>query len=149
MRKDWSSILFGPRKPFFSDGSLHIKDSWSEKNLIILPQPTNQLRFACWHTIGYMFGWDFHYKLLQECLDNSEFFYYLIHPGDFLIKEDLDSERKTFLDRIDYSLDYKMDKLDKALRLIKRSGRELVSMEELASISKKKLLSGLNIDEKK
>ena len=133
-RKDLLSPFLSPRAPYVTSGDLYQKSSDpGKKGLVILPLPTNRLRVACWHTMGFIFGWPLHEALLKSCLDRFEAFYYLMHPGDLLDKSDLDSRHgRILMERLEPSVEDKQRFLEKSIQRVLQSGRKIVTMEELA-----------------
>ncbi len=111
---------------------------WKNLSLVSLPVPTNKFRLACWHTTAFTFGWKFHKRLLEQCLKETDAFYYLIHPADLVVPKDLDNNRKTPWERLAYPREYKIEIMEKAMAIIKSSGRKLVSMQELARLTANK-----------
>ena len=53
-----------------------------------------------WHTIGFIFGFDYLFSKVEKYLEKSTFLNYVIHPADFLIKRDLDKRYINSLNRI-------------------------------------------------
>jgi len=135
-RKDFSYWLFGPTRPYMSAGSLWRRRIGAEKDKItMMPVPTSRFRFAFWHTLVFMFGWNIYERMLKECLKKDNF-YLIVHPADLMHADDLDSSIKSEIniDRIKRPpLDVKLDYLERAIRIIKENGRQIVTMEQLAS----------------
>lgn len=125
-RKDYKDFLFAPRTPYM------------HKNICVMPMPTNQFRIGCWHTTAFMFGWQAHQKLLQDCLNELDIFYYLVHPADLIDRNDLDPNRSIHLERLNQPLARKQQYLEQALTIIKNSGRTLITMNELAEHARKR-----------
>jgi peptidoglycan/xylan/chitin deacetylase (PgdA/CDA1 family) len=91
-RRDWFLHLVRPRFPHFVDsGNKRLSESAArDKALLILPMPTkNRFYPPCWHTLGYVFGWNFLKKYIASLLDKHDTLYYLMHPADFVSMEDL------------------------------------------------------------
>jgi peptidoglycan/xylan/chitin deacetylase (PgdA/CDA1 family) len=103
-----------------------------ERSLVSLPLPTNKWRMSCWHTTAFMLGWDRHAKLLRSCMREIDSFYYLLHPADMAGPEDMDVARKMHVERMQFSLQDKLELYDRAIQEIVKSGRKLVTMQELA-----------------
>lgn len=118
-RKDFIQCLYFPRNPTrFS-------------SMVELPLPTNKLRLPCWHTLGFVFGLNFYYSILRSCLRNFEAFYYLVHPADLMGPEDLSSGNHG-IERMKFPLEKKIAFFEKALTMVRESGRTFVTMSELA-----------------
>lgn len=101
-------------------------------SLSILPLPTGRFGMPVWHTIGFIFGWDYHFKLLRGSLDRHPFFYYVVHPADLLSSEDLDPNHKHHLERTHISLEEKIRRFEESIATIAEGGRQLVTMERLS-----------------
>jgi len=117
--------------PWSVKRNAHIYE-WNNQSMVMLPIPTNRFRISCWHTTAFLFGWDIHQKLLRSCLRDTDYFYYLIHPADLMEPGDVDPTRSLNLERMKYSLEYKIELLEMAIEEIVNSGKELVTMQELA-----------------
>lgn len=118
-REDWFTLIGGRREAHQNEG------------LFVLPMPTNRLRIACWHTLGFMVGWELHERILRACLREIDAFYYLVHPADLLDQNDLDSSRQHSFERMHESLEKKTVYLRRVIETILESGRVMVTMEEL------------------
>ncbi|KMP10764.1 hypothetical protein UR09_05270 [Candidatus Nitromaritima sp. SCGC AAA799-A02] len=129
--------FFGRRSEFLSMGKLYAESDLTsfgsqEKKIAILPLPTTRLRFPCWHTLAYVFGRSFHKRILQACLNQAGGFYYLMHPADLMVKEDLMPDRPCYFSRINFPLQKKIEILEESILMIINSGRKMVTMRELA-----------------
>lgn len=120
-RRDQRYWLTGNREPHRASGGLRV-----------LPLPANRWRIACWHTLAFVVGWRAYERLLRSTLRDTRAFYYLVHPVDLVGPDDLDASMRLFAERAEVPLERKQDYLRRALDVIGNSGRELVSMEELA-----------------
>lgn len=142
-RKDFALWLCGPRRPYLTSGSMFGGDlAEGKRSLVVLPIPTNRLRIACWHTMGFMVGWDCHRALLRHCLRSVDAFYYLTHPADLLGVQDLDTSRVAPFERMDTSLDEKIARFEECIRHILDSGRQIVTLGEIARRERDRLLRG-------
>jgi len=127
-RRDYIRSLYASRRPtLFTSQNPQLQG----RSLCVLPLPANRLRFPCWHTTGYMFGWDFHRRLLESCLRDVEYFYYLMHPGDLIAVEDQDPRYAHSLARMSVPLEVKMQRLSEMVAMIANSGRRLVTLSEM------------------
>lgn len=117
--------------PLVGNRMAHI-DRWGTGRLAALPLPATRLRLACWHTTAFLFGWRRHKRLLRTCLDEIEYFYYLVHPADLVVQEDLDPARTCRFERMEYDLETKIELFTSAIEEIVNRGRKLVTMHELA-----------------
>lgn len=96
-----------------------------------MPMPTNRYRIACWHTLGFIFGWKFQQQVLRQSLRELDAFYYLIHPADLTIPQDTLPNKKLYWERLEAPLSQKMAALEQAIEIMLESGREIVTMREL------------------
>ncbi|MCR4317063.1 MAG: polysaccharide deacetylase family protein [Planctomycetes bacterium] len=103
-----------------------------ERRLVSLPLPTNRWRISVWHTTSFMFGWKWHLRLLKSCLNDVEFFYYLLHPADLTEAKDISPERRMNFERMQFDLTVKEKLLDDSLSEVASAGRQFVTMRELA-----------------
>lgn len=144
-RKDLGYCLRGGRLPYQSCGdlfgktttSIDFREASKPKDIVVLPIPTNKMRMACWHTTGFVFGWDFHKRLLRSCLKSNDFFYYLMHPADLMGSQDLDSSRNAHFERMGVSLEEKFKRLEECIQIILESGRQIVTVNQLAGFARK------------
>ena len=142
-RKDFALWLCGPRHPYLTSGGMFGRGRANGKrSLVVLPMPTNRLRVACWHTMGFMIGWDYQRALLRDCLKSVDAFYYLAHPADLLGVQDLDTSRVARFERMGTSLDEKIARFDACIRQILDSGRTIVPLSEIARRERARLLGG-------
>ena len=117
--------------PLFARRTAHVIRRQG-RALVSLPLPTNRWRLSCWHTTAFMFGWKLHRLLLRSCLQDIDFFYYLVHPADLAAPEDLDPSREMRVERMGHSLEEKHRLFEAAIEEIVASGRKLVTMRELS-----------------
>jgi hypothetical protein len=123
-RKDYHLSILGHRKPYI------YKSRNGNKELAVMPLPTTTYRVACWHTIGYMFGWKAHSKILRNCLRCVDYFYYLTHPGDLSAPEDQDERFSTGIPRLALPLEEKIRRFEEAVKLI-CSQRKMVTLSQM------------------
>lgn len=124
-RKDFLYFLAGQR------GVHNI--TAGENSIMALPMPSNRLRMASWHTLVFMFGRKIHEMILRSCLHDVDAFYYVVHPADLIDEKDLARGRKIHLERLKTPLKQKIENLESAIKIIKDSGREIVTLRELAA----------------
>ena len=105
---------------------------YKEGDVTVLPLPTNRYHVACWHTLGFVIGWERHLQLLRSCLRDVDAFYYLIHPADLMDMSDLNPIKKLPFEPRGPSLEERQKRLKEAIEVILESGREIVTMRELA-----------------
>jgi peptidoglycan-N-acetylglucosamine deacetylase len=132
-RKDWLGPIKFPNIPFYLDSKMKVYKIDGDGRILILPLPSSgRLSPAIWHTIGFMFGWNFVRKAVTKLAAEQEGFYYLIHPADFLGVNDINKEFKHSLERMDVPLTEKLKYLDKVFSLLKESRRPVKTMKEIA-----------------
>lgn len=132
-RKDFTNFLAGHRRPFLTNGDLFGRAYDPNKpGLTVLPLPTTPARVACWHTMAFMFEWPTFERILMSCLRSLDCFYYLMHPADLAVPEDLTPGMKLHLERVDIPLATKVRHFERAIEHILSDGRELVTMRVLA-----------------
>ncbi len=117
-------------QPLLGNPRTHV----SPRGVLQMPVPTDRYRFACWHTVAFFLGWKAHERILRRVLDEVEAFYYVVHPADLLSAELLRKESKIHLARVHVPLDIKRRYLEDSLDIIQKSGREIVTMGELAKV---------------
>jgi hypothetical protein len=119
--------------PFHIKRNIHLVKT-DKGEILEMPLPSDRYRIACWHTLAFMTGWNIHQRIMRSTLKDIEAFYYLVHPADLACKEDLDPNRKIYLERLDHSLEDKLTLLDNSIKLIAESGRKIVTLRELAKL---------------
>ncbi len=140
-RKDWDLPLVSPLEPYFVDADFKRVEKGGEGKLLILPLPARRRWRVCtWHTAGFFFGWDKHYKSVETLSRTREGFYYLIHPADFIAPEDLSPQYKQHLERMDVPIDEKMRRLEDVFKILAASPRGVATMgQKAAAIAAKHL----------
>jgi len=73
-----------------------------------------------------------HRAILQSCLKEIEFFYYLVHPADLIAPEDVDASRPIYHERVHVPLAAKLELFERSIALILESGRQIITMDALA-----------------
>ena len=136
-RKDFLFPLLGKRRAFYSEGNLYRVHGTPPadgptKAIRVLPIPTNRYGIACWHTLVFVLPWRLHKRLITSCLDQIEAFYYVMHPADFIDRNDLDPARNNHWERLGVSIEQKREYLKQSIELILQSGREIVTLREHA-----------------
>ena len=123
--KDIMKSVFAPKDPFTyhaDSGSLHI-----------LPMPVTKTGIAFWHSLGFVLGWEAHFKMLRKILKESSAFYYIMHAGDMIAPSDLsiDSSIRR-MPRAKVSNEKKIQIFERVLDIFEESGKEIVTISELA-----------------
>jgi len=126
-RRDWMNPFIARKNPGYV---YHSKGKQSGR-LLQLPMPIlNRFQPPFWHTIGFLFGWNYSNKLLDKILAKDDFFYYLLHPADFLGLEDVGNYQHS-LERLDQPLNEKLAKLEDGIEKIVNTGRPVVLMKDV------------------
>ena len=87
-RKYWLGPIKFLNQPFYLDSRMKVDNQTGDGRLLILPLPTSgRFSKAIWHTVRFMFGWNFVRQAVIKLGAEQEGFYYLIHPADFLGKK--------------------------------------------------------------
>lgn len=132
-RRDWLHPLTRPIEPHFVDRAYRRMKGPGTGRLLILPLPTlSRFSAPCWHTSGFVLGWDRLKKRLSRLLQTRRGFYYLMHPADFSDTRDFEGKYKHILERADVPLSEKLRRAEEVFALIKGSGRPVVTMRALA-----------------
>ncbi len=112
---------------------MKVHNKQGDGRLLILPLPSSgRFSSAIWHTVGFMFGWDFVREAVIKLGEEQEGFYYLIHPADFLGKNDMNEKYNMSLARMDVPLKEKLKYLDEVFCLLKETKRPVKTMKEVA-----------------
>ena len=145
-RADYLSPLVTPRQAYLPDAA-YLKASAAHRQrhpgFVTMPLPTNRLRIATWHTTAFLFGERAHNWVLDGALDSVDAFYYLMHPADLMDARDTDPSRNMPLERMSTSLEDKLGLLERAIERVLASGREVVTMGELAAHQRRRLGASL------
>ena len=109
-------------------------------SILEFPMPAiNNMQTPIWNTMGYVFGFDYLKKKLKVILDRKKPFFFLIHPADFLDKDDMDSNYSLALERMDKgNYKNKLDNLEDVLNLIISKGYKPKKLIEIANIERNK-----------
>ncbi len=132
-RRDWLGPIKFSKHPFYLDSKMKVHNKPGDGRLLILPLPSSgRFSSAIWHTVGFMFGWDFVREAVIKLGKEQEGFYYLIHPADFLGKNDMNEKYNMSLARMDVPLKEKLKYLDEVFCLLKETKRPVKTMKEVA-----------------
>jgi len=95
-RKDYLLMLSHNQNPYFLK-----KNSKVKSKILEIPMPSiSKFDLPIWHTIGFIFGFDYLVSKVKKYLEKNTFLNYVIHPADFLVKSDLDKRYVNSLNRI-------------------------------------------------
>jgi len=115
-RNDYFLMLKHKSNPYFVHKNFNKK---SNKKVLEIPMPSvSRFNVPIWHTIGFVFGFDFLKKQIIKYMNKNNFLNYVIHPADILIKKDLDNRYTNSLARLDDDdLSKKINNLENILKL--------------------------------
>ena len=102
------------------------------RRLAELPLPVGRFRLPCYHTMGFIWGWNMQRRVLQECLARHECFYYLMHPVDVLDTHDVPLGLSQRIERLEVPVSEKLARAQEMIDLILKSGRRIITMKDLA-----------------
>lgn len=126
-RRDVLKSILAPREPFIYKGIN------GTGRLYILPIPITRARIACWHSLGYILGWETHFKLVRQALKTSKAFYYIMHAGDMVTPSDLTNQYVSrFMPRSNTSIEEKKKNFERVLDIFEENGKKIVTTKELA-----------------
>lgn len=132
-RDDYLLVLKHEPKPYFVNKN-------SKKNILEIPMPSNNnFKVPLWHTIGFMFGFNYLKKQILNYLDTNNFFNYVIHPADFLIKNDLDERYNNSLPRLNNNKKkFKISNLENIISIAKSKNYSFIKMNDYYNYLNKK-----------
>ena len=139
-RRDKKAFWFAPKKPYFIQPSSLIKKQTD--GLLMMPLPVaTPFKIPCWHTMYFAFGKKLANWVLRRALRENDYFYYLMHPRDLAdYTNDIPDNLKTahhdemsVFESLEAPILEKTDYVNEALRIIKESGRQFVTLETMAS----------------
>lgn len=123
--KDIMNSVFAPKDPFTFYGDCGV--------LHILPLPVTRMGMAFWHSLGFIIGWDAHFRLLRQCLKENKVFYYIMHAGDMIDPSDLNNGSfSRRMPRTKVSSKEKKQIFERILDIFEENGKEIVTFHELA-----------------
>lgn len=140
-RRDWLMPATVDREPFVVDRNFKKVTEQEKDSLVIFPLPSlGRFNITIWHTVGFVLGWPRFFPRLEKALERLEGFYYLMHPADFVSREDADPDRlyTHSLERLDISIDRKIEMMERVFEVMKNSNRPPKQMGEMASCYLKK-----------
>lgn len=125
-RRDWLEPLRSRRDPFMVRGQ--------KGDLVMLPMPVTPgpAGLAVWHTTGFVFGWQKHFRLMKQALENRRFFNYVIHPADLLGADDIPRGFAHSLERLNGSWEEKYDRMAECFQTLVQSARRMVTLREMS-----------------
>ena len=132
-RRDWELPLVSPLEPYFVDAHFQRYNQGGAERLLILPLPTRKRwQVSTWHTAGFFFGWEKHFKHVDMLSRTRDGFYYLIHPADFIAAEDLSPHYQQHLERMQVPIEEKMHRLEEVFQILAASSRGVKTMRDKA-----------------
>lgn len=119
------SDICWPRTPF------PFGDQAKGEPLRVVPMPRTSLGIACWHSLGFVLGWDRYYSMVEDAMDHCKHFYYVLHAADLLAPEDADlSVGRVPVPRGGVAIDDKLQAVERVLRMMEKRRFRIVTMEE-------------------
>ena len=113
------------RSPFVYRGKKAIGE------LYAFPLPTTKIGLPCWHSLGFLIGWNYYFKLLKRCLKDQDFFYYLMHVSDLVAPGDLYKKNSSLaMPRGKISIAEKKKQFEQVLDLFRKNRMKIVTMED-------------------
>ena len=85
-------------------------------------------------------GWKYLHKELSQHLSQTQAFYYLVHPADFICATEINAKKCNSLERMNVDLSVKMDKLREVFQELKRTKRPVTNMQDLANHAQRQML---------
>ena len=139
-RRDYLIPFKYKNGPFFLNSEMQMVSKETKDSILELPMPAiNNMQTPVWNTMGYVFGFNYLKKKLKVILDRKKPFFFLIHPADFLDKEDMDSNYSLALERMDKeNYTSKLNNLEDVLNLILSNGYKGKKLIEVANIERNK-----------
>lgn len=103
-------------------------------SLKILPIPIAMLDMACFHSLGFVYGWNYHYRALEYSLKKSGAFHYVMHTGDMVAPSDLvENDILQTMPRSQVSVLEKSESFDRVLRVFRENNTDIVTTRKLAA----------------
>ncbi|MDB0060479.1 polysaccharide deacetylase family protein [bacterium] len=128
-RRDYLQMLRHETKPYFVYKNFNSK---SKNKLLEIPMPSSsKFQIPIWHTIGFMFGFEFLKKQILNHMNTNNFLNYVIHPADILINRDLDKRYTNSLPRLDNNqLSSKIYNLERILEIVNDNHFSFIKMND-------------------
>jgi len=142
-RRDWLYPFTKPMAPYFADANYKCLHEKNNQSILVLPLPTlSRFSFPCWHTIGFLFGWDYAERKIKRNIMKTNCFYYLMHPADFVGQEDIQSNHIHSLERMNIGIRKKIDTIKRMFHIINSCSPVFLTLEQISNaIIKEKRLS--------
>ena len=137
-RRDYLVPFKYKSEPFFINSEMQIVNKEYKNSILEFPMPTiNNMQVPIWNTMGYLFGFNYLKKKLKSIFDKEKPFFFLIHPADFLDKNDLDSSYSLALERMDKeNYDSKLNNLSDVFSLILSHGYKGKKLIDIANMQR-------------
>tara|TARA_B110000483_G_scaffold230057_1_gene294788 strand:+ start:1248 stop:2195 length:948 start_codon:yes stop_codon:yes gene_type:complete len=128
-RSDYLQMLKHESDPYFVYKNFNNK---SKKKILEIPMPSSsKFNIPIWHTIGFMFGFNFLIKQISNYMSTNNFLNYVIHPADILINRDLDKRYVNSLPRLNNNqLNNKITNLERILGIGSKNDFTFVKMND-------------------
>jgi len=128
-RSDYFQMLRHKTNPYFVYENFNKK---SKKKILEIPMPSSsKFNVPIWHTIGFMFGFNFLKKQILDHMKTKSFINYVIHPADILINRDLDNKYVNSLPRLNNNqLHNKIHNFEKILKISNDNNFSFIKMND-------------------
>jgi peptidoglycan/xylan/chitin deacetylase (PgdA/CDA1 family) len=132
-RKDYFQMLKHEIRPYIINKNFKDK---SNNKILEIPMPSSsKFHIPIWHTIGFMFGFEFLKKQILTYINKNDFLNYVIHPADILINKDLDKRYINSLPRLNNNqLEDKICNLEKIFEIINDNHFSSIKMNDYFKI---------------
>ena len=128
-RKDYLTMFTGKTKPFVTKESYY--RSFKGQGIKIYPIPS-WFRLPYWLTIDFVFPRRISNMIFERNVNNSEFFYLLIHPADFLSEKDLENiEGVHSFERMNVPINDKLELFEQRLKILVNNGFDFKTFNQL------------------
>lgn len=133
-RRDWLYPFTKPITPYIADANYKYMSDKNRESILVLPLPTlSRFTFPYWHTIGFLFGWDYAERQLKKNIIKNNYFYYLMHPADFVGHEDIQSNCIHSLERMNVGVSKKINAINKIFDIIGSYSPVFLTVEQIAN----------------
>jgi len=133
-RRDWLYPFTKPITPYIADANYRSLNKRDSESIIVLPLPTlSRFTSPYWHTIGFLFGWVYASRQLKKNIIRNDYFYYLMHPADFLAREDIQFDYIHSLERMHIDISKKINAINKVFDIMDSYSPVFLTVEQIAN----------------
>ncbi len=139
-RRDYFFPFKYKNEPFFLNSDMQMVNKDNKNSILEIPVPViSNFQTPIWNTVGFFFGFEYLKKKLKIILNREKPFYFLIHPADFLDKDDTNPNYLVSLERMNSeNFQSKLNKLEDIFKLIISYGYKGKKLIDLAKDEKSK-----------